>query len=352
MPLTRTAVVVGAGPGLGLALARRFAREGYAVALLARSPERLDLAGLPAASTHAVDLADRKALVAALEAVRERHGDPEVLLFNASATVMGAPTQVDPDAVTDALAVGVVAGVVCAQGLAPAMIAAAGGSLLFTGGGTALKPWAAGTAIGLQKAALRNYVLALHEELAPLGVHAGTVTVHGMIAPATPYAPELIAEAFWDLHTQPRSAWTAEVAFTGAGHAVTASGPQRSVGLVVGRLDPGGDPAALAHLVAVALAHARISAVSTSRGRRAGARRPAAAHPAGRADVAGQRVAQLRGVGGGQVDLVRGAVEGEGHGLVGGGAVEVVDQGDLHFLGHGTISTHNRAHSHSGRAGE
>lgn len=216
VPLTRTAVVVGAGPGLGLALARRFAHEGYALALLARSPGRLDLAGLAAASTHAVDLADRPALVAALDVVRERHGDPEVLLFNASATVMGQPIEVDPEAVAAALAVGVVAGVVCAQGLAPAMRAARAGSLLFTGGGTALKPWAAGTAIGLQKAALRNYVLALHEELAPLGVHAGTVTVHGMIAPGTPYAPELIAEAFWGLHTQPRSAWTAEVAFTGA----------------------------------------------------------------------------------------------------------------------------------------
>ncbi len=215
MPLTRTAVVVGAGPGLGLALARRFAREGYALALLARAPERLDLAGLAGATTHAVDLADRPALVAALADVRARHGDPEVLLFNASATVMGQPTEVDPDAVAAALAVGVVAGVVCAQELAPAMRTAGAGSLLFTGGGTALKPWAAGTAIGLQKAALRNYALALHDELTPLGVHAGMVTVHGMIAPATPYAPDLIAEAFWGLHTQPRGEWAAEVDFTG-----------------------------------------------------------------------------------------------------------------------------------------
>ena len=215
VPLTRTAVVVGAGPGLGLALARRFAREGYALALLARAPERLDLADLPAASTHAVDLADRTALAAALADVRSRHGDPEVLLFNASATVMGLPSEVDPGAVAAALAVGVVAGVVCAQDVAPAMRAAGAGSLLFTGGGTALKPWAAGTAIGLQKSALRNYVLALHDEMAPLGVHAGMVTVHGMIAPGTPYAPDLIAEAFWSLHTQPRAEWAAEIDFFG-----------------------------------------------------------------------------------------------------------------------------------------
>jgi NAD(P)-dependent dehydrogenase (short-subunit alcohol dehydrogenase family) len=129
--------------------------------------------------------------------------------------VMGQPTEVAPDAVAAALAVGVVAGVVCAQDLAPAMRTAGGGSLLFTGGGTALKPWAAGTAIGLQKAALRNYVLALHDELAPLGIHAGMVTVHGMIAPATAYDPDLIAEAFWGLHTQPRVEWAAEVDFTG-----------------------------------------------------------------------------------------------------------------------------------------
>jgi NAD(P)-dependent dehydrogenase (short-subunit alcohol dehydrogenase family) len=215
MPLTRTAVVVGAGPGLGLALARRFAREGYALALLARAPERLDRADVPEATLHAVDLADRGALAEALAEVRRRHGDPEVLAFNASATVMGTPSEVPPDAVADALAVGVVAGVLCAQQLAPAMRAAGAGSLLFTGGGTALAPWGAAAAIGMQKAALRNYVLALHDEVAPFGVHAGTVTVRGMIAAGTPFAPELIAEAFWALHTQPRASWAAELDFTG-----------------------------------------------------------------------------------------------------------------------------------------
>ncbi len=163
-----------------------------------------------------VDLADRPALVAALADVRDRHGDPEVLLFNASATVMGQPTEVDPDAVAAALAVGVVAGVVCAQELRAGH--ARGGRRLAAVHRRAAPRSSRGPRAprsDCRRPPCATTRWRSHDELAPLGVHAGTVTVHGMIAPATPYAPDLIAEAFWGLHTQPRGEWAAEVDFTG-----------------------------------------------------------------------------------------------------------------------------------------
>src|SRR5580765_5286751 len=79
--VTRTVVVVGAGPGLGAAVARRFAREGYRVALIARSADGLDLEGMDLAGPPVVltaDVADEAALRAAFARLRAEAGDPEV----------------------------------------------------------------------------------------------------------------------------------------------------------------------------------------------------------------------------------------------------------------------------------
>ena len=76
---------------------------------------------------------------------------------------------------------GAVAAVTAAQEVLPAMRAAGRGTLLFTGSGVALKPWAPGAALGMQKAALRSYVFALADEVGPLGIHAATVTIQGVV---------------------------------------------------------------------------------------------------------------------------------------------------------------------------
>jgi NAD(P)-dependent dehydrogenase (short-subunit alcohol dehydrogenase family) len=215
--LSRSVVVVGAGPGLGASLARRFAREGYRPVLLARDPHRLVDADLDAAGAVrlAADAADPAALRTALAAAVAEVGDPEVLLFNPSPTVEAPPSEVSPDDVLMGLRVVAVGAVVTTQAVLPAMLSAGHGSLLFTGSGAALRPWAPMVAVAMQKAALRAYVLALADEVAPRGVHAGLVTVQGVLGSRPELAPDAVAEHFWAAHSSPPEQWRADVQVTG-----------------------------------------------------------------------------------------------------------------------------------------
>jgi NAD(P)-dependent dehydrogenase (short-subunit alcohol dehydrogenase family) len=218
-PEREIVVVVGAGPGLGLAIARRFAREGASVALLARNAQRL--AGMveelrdAGASGHAfvADAADPDDLRSALRAVRVSLGDPTVLVHHVSVPVPGAPTKLDYAAFTAGLHAGVGALVVAAQELASAMREAGRGTVLVTGSSVAVRPSAAYAGLGVQKAGVRSLAFSLAEELAPDGIHVATVTVMGLIRPGTYYDPERIAEQYWVLHTEPRSAWRTELVY-------------------------------------------------------------------------------------------------------------------------------------------
>jgi NAD(P)-dependent dehydrogenase (short-subunit alcohol dehydrogenase family) len=84
------------------------------------------------------------------------------------------------------------------------------GTLLFTGGGLALQPKPGMASACLGKAALRSLALSLGAELAPEGIHAGTVTVAGFVQAGTALDAERVAQAFWDFHCQPRKDWTFE----------------------------------------------------------------------------------------------------------------------------------------------
>jgi NAD(P)-dependent dehydrogenase (short-subunit alcohol dehydrogenase family) len=211
------AVVVGAGPGLGLAIGARFAREGYRLALVARSPEKLDLSALPGAVAPvlaAADVGDEAALRGAFRLVREQAGDPDVLVYNASAFIPGKPTELAYDAFVTGLRIGVAGALVAAQEVAPAMRATGRGTILITGSGVALKAPAGSAALAAQKAAVRSLAFTLADELAPDGIHVATVTIRGVLAVGTFFDPELIANTYWALHTEgagPPDGWRSEV---------------------------------------------------------------------------------------------------------------------------------------------
>jgi len=216
--LAKVIAVVGAGPGLGQAVAARFAREGYVPALLARDPGRLgqvaDEVG-SGARTYAVDATDEPALRSSLAQVQADLGSPEVVLFNLSLSVVGNPSEVSTAAVEGGFRVGVLPALVTLQAVAPAMRAEGAGTLLMTGSGVGVTPWAGGVGLSMQKAALRSLALAAAKELGPDGVHVATVTIHGTMKPGTAFDPGLVAEQYWRLHTQPRQEWETEVAYRG-----------------------------------------------------------------------------------------------------------------------------------------
>ncbi|WP_131767586.1 SDR family NAD(P)-dependent oxidoreductase [Candidatus Protofrankia californiensis] len=209
-----TIAIVGAGPGLGLSIARRFGKEGFTVALVSRSQGRLDdlvgqleKDGITAAG-FAADILDRPALTGALHRATERFGPVDVLEFSP------APKQADDPALTpvSALEVNVeniqqqidyyVYGAVTAvQAVLPAMIERGSGTLLFTTGASSALVFPQMGNVGIASGALRNWVLALNATLADKGVYATHVPLATWIGQGGPETqPDTIAETYWDLY--------------------------------------------------------------------------------------------------------------------------------------------------------
>lgn len=208
-------VVIGAGPGMGRAIARRFGRDGFRLAVFSRSRAAAEAEALRdegfEATGQALDAADAEAVAAAMRGI----GPVRVLAWNAVAITRVTPLQLPPARLMTDLAVSVAGPLAAVQAVVPAMEAAGGGSILFTGGGFALRPRAAVASVGVAKAALRNLAMSLAEELAPRGIRVGTVTIHGMVAPGTAFDPDAIAAAYAAIHADRAGALGVETAFTG-----------------------------------------------------------------------------------------------------------------------------------------
>jgi len=205
-------VVVAAGPGLGRAVALRFAREGAAVGLVARSTDKLgDLvsevsgAGARAVATAAADVGDESALRRALGALRAELGEATALVYNGSAYVEGSVTALPAERLRLALDVGVVGALVAAQEAVPAMRAAGRGTVLLTGSVAADRASTSAAAVGVAKAALRNLARSLHKEVAGDGVRVTTVTIDGVLAGPSALDLDEIADLYWRLHTRPEA---------------------------------------------------------------------------------------------------------------------------------------------------
>jgi short-subunit dehydrogenase len=213
-------LLVGAGPGLGLAVARRFAVGGYRVTLLARKTDRLGELAQSLDDTGAeidtieADASDSDDLRARMTELYGSDGAPGVVIYNA---VMGAPDQLMSSTAAHlqtAYAVDVIGAIVIAQVAAPAMRAAGFGTIVVTGGGFADHPIPALATISLGKAALRAAATILGADLGPDGIRVATLTIAGQIVAGTAFDPERIAERYWEV-VQTDGPWQAEFRFTG-----------------------------------------------------------------------------------------------------------------------------------------
>ena len=213
-------LLIGAGPGLGGAVARRFAEGGYRVTLVARSMDGLGkLAGTLADTgadidTISVDAGDPGGLGARMSALYREEGAPGLIVYNA---VMGAPDQLLTSSVAHlqaAYAVDVIGAIVLAQVAAPAMRAAGLGTIIVTGGGFADHPIPALATVSLGKAALRSAATMLGADLEPDGIRVATLTIAEQIVAGTSFDPERIAERYWEIVHSDRP-WQAEFRFTG-----------------------------------------------------------------------------------------------------------------------------------------
>jgi short-subunit dehydrogenase len=216
----RHLLLVGAGPGLGMAIARRFATGGYRVTLVARNKDGLeDLAaslddtGVPV-DTIAADASDPGGLRARMTELYNAQDAPGVIIYNA---VMGAPDKLLESSIEHlqtAYTVDVVSAIVLAQVAAPAMRSAGSGTIIVTGGGFADHPVPALATISLGKAALRSAATILGADLEADGIRVATLTIAGQIVAGTAFDPENIAMRYLEV-VQTGGPWQSEFRFTG-----------------------------------------------------------------------------------------------------------------------------------------
>jgi NAD(P)-dependent dehydrogenase (short-subunit alcohol dehydrogenase family) len=218
----RHLLLVGTGPGLGAAIARRFAREGYRLTLVARSEDtiatlahELRAAGADVAVVQA-DAGDSDSLRGALSPLFAAPGGPGVVIYSAALAASDELLTISAEQLAHAYAVDVIGGVLTAQLAVPAMRAAGGGTLLFTGGGFAdALPQSLAT-LSLGKLALRAVATMLARQLRADDIHAGSLTIAGQIVAGTPFDPDRIADAYWAICNEQPDAWREEYRFEGA----------------------------------------------------------------------------------------------------------------------------------------
>lgn len=216
------AVVTGVGPGTGAAIARRFARGGYAVAMLARNSGRLaELEReIPGAHAFPCDVTDVAMLDQTLAGVRAALGTPRVLVHNAVGGAFGNFLQIDPAVLNQNFQVNTMALLHLARRLAPAMIDAGDGAIIVTGNTSALRGKAAFAGFAPTKAAQRVLAESIAREVGPKGVHVAYLVIDAVIdlewtrkrwpdAPGDFFIqPSAIADEVWHVANQDRSAWS------------------------------------------------------------------------------------------------------------------------------------------------
>jgi len=231
--MQKVALVIGAGDATGGAIARRFAREGFATCAVRRSVEKLQplLEQIRAAGgvAHGFGTDARKeeevqALVSGIEA---DIGPIEVMVFNIGANVPSSILDESARKYFKVWEMACFAGFLSAREVAKRMVARGSGTLLFTGATASMRGGANFAAFAGAKHALRALAQSMARELGPRGVHVAHLVVDGAIDTAfirdnfpDRYAlksqdgilnPEHIADQYWMLHNQPRDAWTHEL---------------------------------------------------------------------------------------------------------------------------------------------
>jgi NAD(P)-dependent dehydrogenase (short-subunit alcohol dehydrogenase family) len=225
-------LVVGAGDATGGAVARRFAREGYIACVTRRTADKLEplVARIRADGGEAhgfgSDARSEEAVVALVAQIERDIGPIEVAVFNVGGNVRFSITETTERVYRKVWEMGCLAGFLVGREAAKVMLPREQGTILFTGATASLRGAAGFSAFAGAKHGLRALSQSMARELGPKGIHVAHVVIDGAIDTAfiqerfpDRYAlkdrggildPDAIAEAYWNLHRQPRNAWTYE----------------------------------------------------------------------------------------------------------------------------------------------
>ncbi len=231
----RTCLIIGAGDGVGAAVARAFAREGLAVCVT-RRPRHLDrLEALAAtiradggvAHAYGVDARNEAEMIALVDRIEAEVGPLEVVVFNIGANVRFPVVETTAQVYSKVWEMAALAGFFTGREAARVMGPRGRGTILFTGATASTRGAAGFSAFAGAKAALRQLAQSLAREMGPKGIHVAHVVIDGMIDGTFARSlvpdiqplldaddilkPDEIARNYVWLHNQQRSAWTFEM---------------------------------------------------------------------------------------------------------------------------------------------
>ena len=231
-----TVAIVGAGPGLGAAVARRFAREGFNAALLARNPDTLApveaevrraaaAAGQPGrVMALACDATDAQAVTDTFRRIKASMGPVSVLVYNAGSFARAGILDLNPAQFEEAWRINCLGALLCAQQALPDMVQAKRGTVLLSGATASLRGGAMFAGLAVGKFGLRALAQSMAREYGTQGVHVAHIVIDGQIdsarsrsysspgrSPSTFLQPDALAEQYWQLHSQDPTVWTLEL---------------------------------------------------------------------------------------------------------------------------------------------
>jgi NAD(P)-dependent dehydrogenase (short-subunit alcohol dehydrogenase family) len=218
----RTALIVGAGSGISASLARRLAALDVKVGLAARDIGKLAaLSAETRAAAFAADASDPGAAAALFDEVDRRLGEPDIVVYNASARAHGPIAEIEPAAVAKAIAITALGGFLVTQQAAKRMSPRGHGAILLTGATASVKGFPLSSAFAMGKFALRGLAQSAARELGPKGIHVAHFVIDGAVRsarrpdpadkPDSTLDPDAIAQTYVYVLRQSRSAWSFEV---------------------------------------------------------------------------------------------------------------------------------------------
>lgn len=222
----RVAIVAGVGPGLGAAVVRKLASEDCGVGMLARSPEFIGKLAVEVgrkALAIPTDVSNPNEVAAAFRTVRQQLGPVQILVANASGSIGEGLMDTAPQQFERSWRIGVCGAFLCSREAVLDMLERGTGAIIFTGATSSVRGRAGAVAFSSAKFAVRGLAQSLAVELWPKGIHVAHVIIDGVIdtaelrkrhkrtATEPLLKPEAIAEAYWNLIQQNRSAWSLEI---------------------------------------------------------------------------------------------------------------------------------------------
>ncbi len=216
-------LIVGAGTGLSASLARKFSGAGMQIALASRDTKKLsNLVDELGAAVYSCETSDPKSVRDLFSSVQLDLGDPEVVIFNASKRIRGEITEIDVEEVRDAILTTCYGGFLVGQEAAKIMKRVGSGTIMFTGASAGVKGFPKSATFAMGKFGLRGLAQSMARELHPQNIHVAHVVVDGGIHSEGTNSfsgegednwllPDAIADTYYHLHTQHRSAWTWEI---------------------------------------------------------------------------------------------------------------------------------------------